>query len=90
MPRYTLNVKFEEIVSQSSVVQQNDHLIEDEVSIEGPKILIVDDDPFNLVALTGLLNHLGIQRIEQAINGRDALECVKEINSNYDMVITDN
>jgi YesN/AraC family two-component response regulator len=50
----------------------------------------VDDEPFNLVALEGLLGHLSIERIDKALNGRDALEIVKKNPETYDMVITDN
>lgn len=53
-------------------------------------ILIVDDEPFNLVALEGLLGHLNIDRIDKALNGRDALDIVKKNSIAYDMVITDN
>jgi CheY-like chemotaxis protein len=53
-------------------------------------ILIVDDEPFNLVALEGLLGHLNIDKIDKALNGRDALDIIKKNTIAYDMVITDN
>ena len=50
----------------------------------------MDDEPFNLVALEGLLGHLNIEHIDKALNGRDALDIVKRSPELYDMVITDN
>ncbi len=50
----------------------------------------MDDEPFNLVALEGLLGHLKINQIDKALNGRDALDIVMRNPSIYDMVITDN
>ena len=44
-----------------------------------PKILIVDDEPFNLIALEGLLNYLDIDNIEKAYNG---LEAITKIQAN--------
>jgi len=38
-----------------------------------PKILIVDDEPFNLIALEGLLNQLDIENIDKAYNGLEAI-----------------
>ncbi len=46
-------------------------------SRKGPKFLIVDDEPFNLVALEGLLEHLHIRLIDKSMNGRDALQIVR-------------
>ncbi|CDW81597.1 multi-sensor hybrid histidine kinase [Stylonychia lemnae] len=37
------------------------------------KILVVDDDPFNIIALEGMLNQLGIVKIEKLFNGKDAI-----------------
>jgi CheY-like chemotaxis protein len=65
----------------------------DEVKREGGNsisILVVDDEPFNLVALEGLLGHLNIDKIDKALNGRDALDIIKKNTIAYDMVITDN
>ena len=53
-------------------------------------MLIVDDEPFNLIALEGLLSHLSIERIDKSLNGRDALDIVKRNPNLYNIVITDN
>ena len=41
-----------------------------------PRVLIVDDEPFNLIVLEGLLNMNGITRIDKAFNGLEAFEIV--------------
>ena len=38
-----------------------------------PKVLVVDDDPFNIIALEGMLGMLGVRAIEKAFNGKDGL-----------------
>jgi CheY-like chemotaxis protein len=46
------------------------------------KILIVDDEPFNLIALEGLFRVIGLQKIEEKIvrcyNGLEAVNCIDE------------
>ncbi|CDW78214.1 multi-sensor hybrid histidine kinase [Stylonychia lemnae] len=64
------------------------------------KILIVDDEPFNLIVLEGLLNQLGIYQIEKCFNGKEAQnklvknEFPKDLcgrdHSQYKLIITDN
>ena len=43
-------------------------------NIVSKAIQIADDEPFNLEALEGILNFLGIHKIDKALNGRDALD----------------
>jgi CheY-like chemotaxis protein len=50
----------------------------------------VDDEPFNLIALEGLLNVLGITKIEKAFNGREALDILEQNPTTFDAVLTDN
>jgi PleD family two-component response regulator len=38
------------------------------------RVLVVDDEPFNLIALEGQLLMLGISQIDKAFNGEDALK----------------
>ena len=38
------------------------------------KILLVDDEPFNLIVLEGLFSQLGIYEIDKAFNGAEALD----------------
>ncbi len=51
------------------------------------KVLIVDDEVSLCSVLVGYLNELDVTEIDEAYNGVDALELVK--NTNYDLVITD-
>ena len=53
------------------------------------KILIVDDEPFNLIALEALLNISNIFQIEKAFNGRQALALLRERNYEIDVIMTD-
>ena len=36
-------------------------------------VLIVDDDPFNLIVLEGLLKSCGVTKIDKAFNGKEGL-----------------
>ena len=70
----------------------------DTVNTESPpavKILIVDDDPFNILALESLLKAFNIH-IEKAFNGKDAISMIEKRNSpeehlsmNYKLVFMD-
>eukprot|EP00347_Sterkiella_histriomuscorum_P015384 403357221 len=67
------------------------------VTCECPKILIVDDDPFNLMALQGLLKQLNIDKVDQCFNGKQAIEKILQNqkrhclhHQSYDLIITDN
>ena len=42
-----------------------------------PSILIVDDEPLNLLVLSGVLTRLNYDSPEQAVNGREALDKLK-------------
>ena len=65
-----------------------------------PQILIVDDEPFNIIALEGLLHQIGIKKIDQAFNGQDGLKQLEENfkmdrsmchrHKPYALVVTDN
>ncbi len=51
----------------------------------------MDDNPFNLFTLRGLLNNLGIDS-DEASNGEEALKLLKESNENmqfYDLIFMD-
>lgn len=54
------------------------------------QVLIVDDEPFNLIALEGLLNMIGIDHVEKAFNGREALDFIERDPTKWDIVLTDN
>jgi CheY-like chemotaxis protein len=64
-----------------------------------PKVLIVDDEPFNLIALEGLLQSFGVKSAAKAYNGKDALakleqnyqrQCSSFNHQGYRLVILDN
>ena len=61
-----------------------------QIPIEQPNILIVDDEPFNLIVLESLLNEFNLTRISKAFNGRQALEDVIKNAERYDVIFTDN
>jgi PleD family two-component response regulator len=50
--------------------------IEEEVKCRCPRVLIVDDEPFNIIALKGQLEMFGIIGSDKAFNGKEALEKV--------------
>ena len=54
-------------------------------------VLIVDDTPFNIMGLKMLLTNLQINNIDQAFNGQEALELIKNKNENegYDIIFMD-
>ncbi len=62
------------------------------------QILIVDDEPFNLIVLEGLLHQLGVKKIDKSHNGKEALQKLKlkaqssicDNHQQYKLVITDN
>ncbi|CDW85931.1 sensor kinase [Stylonychia lemnae] len=81
---------------------------QDNIDIESPyifsptrcqcsKILLVDDEPFNLIALQGLLNQYHIDKVDKCYNGKQAVEKIK-VNfekqcvghQSYELVIIDN
>ncbi len=45
--------------------------------------MIVDDEPYNLIAIEGLLILLGIEKIEKAFTGDEA---IKKIESNLQLL----
>jgi hypothetical protein len=42
-----------------------------------PTNLLVDDEPYNLIALEGLLMLLGFKRQDKAYNGADAIQKIR-------------
>ena len=42
-----------------------------------PQILIVDDEPFNVFSMDGILGSLGLKMIDKAFNGQEALEKIR-------------
>ena len=54
----------------------------EEISCNCPKILLVDDEPFNLMALEGLLMMNGIENVQKIYNGATALEQILANASN--------
>ena len=56
---------------------------------ENLNCLIVDDEPFNLIALEGLLEQMNIQNIKKAYNGQIALEILEKEPNFYDVIFSD-
>lgn len=42
------------------------------------KILVVDDEPFNIIALEGLFQQFGVEKVDRAFNGREALRLIEK------------
>lgn len=54
------------------------------------RLLIVDDEPFNLIALEGLLNMMNIEDITKAFHGKQALDMIIQRPQYFDAILTDN
>ena len=39
---------------------------------------MVDDDPFNIIALEGLFQQFGVEKVDQAFNGREAIRLIEK------------
>ncbi len=71
----TLLTNTESPIQQSQINFLN-RTVKEELKCECPKILIVDDEPFNIIAAQGQLEMFGIPNTEKAFNGKEALEKV--------------
>ena len=54
-----------------------------------PRVLVVDDDPFNVAGINGLLEALNISEVHSAYDGQQALDLLTRLNFGIDIVITD-
>eukprot|EP00347_Sterkiella_histriomuscorum_P013635 403363966 len=88
-------------LSQQSIISKNNKIKNSTKQLQNtcecPRILIVDDDPFNLIALQGLLNQFDVDKVDQCYNGKQAIEKIiqnqEKICPNhkpYELIITDN
>ncbi|MBL8440864.1 MAG: response regulator, partial [Betaproteobacteria bacterium] len=59
----------------------------DPAELERLRVLLVDDSVASRRHLRRLLEELGVERITEAVNGRDAVACLQ--NTMVDLVITD-
>lgn len=71
----------------TSELEQSDSGVD--LSILSLRFLLVDDEPFNLIALEGLLNLLNFTSIRKCFNGRQALEVLAEEPYSFDIIMTD-
>ena len=53
------------------------------------RLLIVDDVPLNLAVLKALLKKIGVNDVETAVDGQDALEKIQTSEKPFDCVLTD-
>jgi CheY-like chemotaxis protein len=53
---------------------QNEGFIKLRTGCKCSTILVVDDEPFNVITLKGLLLGLNIEKVDKAFNGREALD----------------
>ncbi|AZQ65269.1 response regulator [Flammeovirga pectinis] len=78
---------FEETIKEFlSTTTDNDSIIEEKKDINGISVLIVEDNPFNILLLRGILDQWDIS-IDEAENGKIAVELVKE--NKYDLIFMD-
>ena len=56
----------------------------EEIKCTCPKILIVDDEPFNIIAVQGQLEMFGIFSTDKAFNGKEALDKVIANHNNQE------
>lgn len=59
------------------------------VTAHSLKFLIVDDEPFNLLALDGLLRLSNFEHIVEAYDGNHALKMMEENKYDIDVILTD-
>jgi two-component system chemotaxis response regulator CheY len=59
----------------------------DDVDVEDLKVLVVDDSRFAQRHIVRVLRQLGVERISQAHNGREAAELIRD--QRFDLVVTD-
>ena len=97
----TDNIKkmIDDIANKNEQIDEQTNLIEQRIALK-KKILIVDDEQYNRMAVGIILDAIGIQNSEDkcdnAINGQDALDKVKkDIEANngaycsYDLILMD-
>jgi len=53
------------------------------------KVLVVDDDPFEVEVITALLEKLGVRDITKAVGGDAALRLLKPRPAAFDLLLTD-
>ncbi|MCW7538490.1 PAS domain S-box protein [Aquabacterium sp. A7-Y] len=57
-------------------------------SLQGVRVLVVEDNPVNMLIAVGMLEQWGVQ-VEQAHNGQEALELVERRGGAFDAVLMD-
>ncbi|CDW87789.1 multi-sensor hybrid histidine kinase [Stylonychia lemnae] len=80
---YSQSYKSIQIQSNDQFPIQSEPLYQCECS----QVLIVDDDPFNIIALEGMLNQLNITQVEKCFDGQSALNKIT-INLKSDPIST--
>lgn len=61
----------------------------DDISMDRLSILVVDDDDFQRHLLVRLVKKLGASEVFQATDGVEALELVKDLNTDFNLILTD-
>ena len=68
---------------------QQEKTPEDQIVAKNYHILIADDVPLNLSVLKALLKKIGLNDVETAVDGQDALEKLQTSERPFDCVLTD-
>jgi len=74
------------LVSAANPDEQEQHASADIASLSGKKILLVDDDAFNILLTRIIMENWGMS-IEVAMNGREGIEKASE--NDFNLVLTD-
>ena len=68
---------------------RHEKMMEDQKVAKDYHILIADDVPLNLSVLKALLRRIGLNDVETAVDGRDALEKLRTSERPFDLVLAD-
>lgn len=81
--------KAEAVALQDNRVRTSQRRLSTGEAFSRCRVLVVDDHPVNMLFTHKLLKTMGFVRIDDAKNGREALDKLKNSNKDYDLVMMD-
>lgn len=66
---------------------EQDELQLHDIALDEVKVLLVDDSDISRRHMRHILNNIGLERVTEAVNGREGLACMKD--QFFDLVVTD-
>jgi two-component system chemotaxis response regulator CheY len=66
---------------------EQDELQLHHIALDEVKVLLVDDSDISRRHMRHILNNIGLDRVTEALNGREGLSCMKE--QYFDLIVTD-